>query len=132
MFDGPEDRNGWRNFDEIRLLRLLLGSKTKIRNDSGHDFAAPSSDPFIILGDLNVDPTRGDSQKGAVQQLLEHERVHVEGSLGTRVPRRTTGKKLMTNTSTFGLRVDYVLPSKDFRINASGVCEGPLLTVLSA
>ena len=61
VFDGPEDRNGRRNHDEAAFwLRLLAG-------DLGFDAPAP---PFILLGDGNLDPVRGDGRPGAISALL--------------------------------------------------------------
>lgn len=105
VFDGAEDRNGRRNHDEIRLWAdyLTPGAAEYL----GGGLAADAR--FVVAGDQNADPTRGDSIDGAINQLLEHPRV-----AGDFVPERT-GAVTPSNrfdTATFRLRVDYVLPSK--------------------
>lgn len=88
VFDGPEDRNGRRNYDEIgfwkRYLDNLPDAKpaTLFPKVDGSDqvgvysFDAVNARPFIILGDLNADPNDGESRPGAVQQLLNHPRIN--------------------------------------------------------
>lgn len=106
VFDGPEDRNGRRNHDEIRLWSDYLSP------DSAEYLGGslPEGRRFVILGDQNADPTRGESIEGAIQQVLDHPRVN-----STFVPERSgrSSENTRFNTSTFGLRVDYVLPSKE-------------------
>jgi endonuclease/exonuclease/phosphatase family metal-dependent hydrolase len=115
VFDGPEDRNGRRNHDEIRLWAdyLTPGAAEYLGGGLGE------GERFVIAGDQNADPTRGDSVNAAINQLLNHPRVS-----GEFVPKRT-GDTTTTNqfdTATFRLRVDYVLPSKEgFKIEGGGV-----------
>lgn len=106
VFDGNEDRNGRRNHDEIRLWSdyLTPGAAGYLGGGLG-----PGT-RFVIAGDQNADPTRGDSVNAAINQLLDHPRV-----AGDFVPERS-GAVTASNrfdTATFGLRVDYVLPSKE-------------------
>ena len=61
VFDGPEDRNGLRNADEIRLWELVL---------AGH-FGPPPPNP-VVLGNANLDPNAGDGLRSAIQSLLEN------------------------------------------------------------
>ncbi len=106
VFDGAEDRNGRRNHDEIRLWAdyLTPGADAYLGGGLG------SGNRFIIAGDQNADPTRGDSVNAAINQLLDHPRVNA-----TFTPQRTgaTTERNKFDTSTFGLRVDYVLPSQE-------------------
>ena len=105
VFDGPEDRNGRRNHDEIRLWSDYLTPGAAEYLGGG----LAEGTRFVIAGDQNADPTRGDSVDAAINQLLDHPRV-----AGDFVPERT-GAVTASNrfdTATFRLRVDYVLPSK--------------------
>ena len=105
VFDGPEDRNGRRNHDEIRLWADYLTPGAAEYLGGG---LAPGA-RFVVAGDQNADPTRGDSVNAAINQLLDHPRV-----AGDFVPERT-GAVTASNrldTATFNLRVDYVLPSQ--------------------
>lgn len=145
-FDGPEDRNGRRNHDEIRLWADYIDQDRAgyLVDDSGRRGGLEARASFVIAGDLNADPVDGGSVSGAIAQLLEHPRVHREAALGALAPRslgaaeaavRQGGANLTQrgdpafDTGDFSdgprsvgnLRVDYVLPSKDLEVCASGV-----------
>ncbi|OWU64691.1 MAG: endonuclease, partial [Armatimonadetes bacterium Cent15-Ar3] len=62
-FDGPEDRNGRRNHDEIRLWAEYLSAeeKTWLVDDQGRSGTLPGDASFVILGDQNADPNDGAS-----------------------------------------------------------------------
>jgi endonuclease/exonuclease/phosphatase family metal-dependent hydrolase len=72
VFDGPEDRNGRRNHDEIRLWvdYLTPGQGEYLRDDQGGTGGLAPGAHWVILGDLNADPVDGDSIRGPVQALL--------------------------------------------------------------
>jgi endonuclease/exonuclease/phosphatase family metal-dependent hydrolase len=130
VFDGPEDRNGLRNFDEIRLWSEYLtpGDKPWLCDDAGHCGGLAPDARFVIAGDYNADPYDGDGLSGAMAQLLSHPRVDasfVPRSEGAReaaakyaIPRRGAPS---AHTGDFGpkvgtLRLDYVLPSRSLRV----------------
>ncbi len=139
-FDGPEDRNGKRNADEIRLWADLLtgGPSADYLRD-----LLPGGNPllrgatFVLMGDLNADPVDGDSIPGGIQQLLDHPRVNpsfVPASEGAVAASTSQGGRNATHkgdpaadTADFSdgqvgnLRVDYVLPSRDLRVIGGGV-----------
>ncbi|MDQ1628334.1 MAG: hypothetical protein QOI54_2078 [Actinomycetota bacterium] len=77
VFDGPEDRNGLRNFDEIRLWSdyVTPGAARYLYDDRGRRGGLPRHAHFVIAGDENSDPLDGDSVPGATQQLLDNPRV---------------------------------------------------------
>ena len=78
VFDGPEDRNGTRNYDEIRLWAdyITPGAGGYIYDDAGRQRRAGAGRRFVIAGDQNSDPLDGDSIPGAIQQLLDNPRVN--------------------------------------------------------
>jgi hypothetical protein len=140
VFDGPEDRNGTRNFDEIRFWAdYVTGGRTSryIYDDDGRVGGLPRGASFVIVGDQNSDPLDGDSIPGAAQQLLEHPRVNVsvtpesEGAVeqsalqgGANLthqsdPRFDTAD--FADTAPGNLRADYVLPSSQLHIEDAGV-----------
>lgn len=125
VFDGPEDRNGWRNFDEIALIRRIISGEAH-QSDQGTLAALAPDSHFVVMGDLNADPKRGDSRPQAITQVLNHPRINPETAVGKWVPKSSdldTESKF--DTATFKLRVDYVLPSRDMQIHASGICRVP-------
>jgi len=115
VFDGPEDRNGRRAFDEIRLWADYLSggnAAAYIKDDKGRPGGLPSDAAFVILGDQNADAEKDSRNYGpaAIEQLLKHPRVQDPAPTGTE------GRK----TCDFG-RIDYVLPSRGLAVRGSGV-----------
>jgi hypothetical protein len=140
VFDGPEDRNGTRNFDEIRFWADYITPGTTSRyiyDDEGQSGGLKPGASFVIAGDQNSDPLDGDSIPGAIQQLIEHPRVNIkvtpdsEGAVeqsalqgGANLthlsdPRFDTAD--FSDTAPGNLRADYVLPSENLRIDDSAV-----------
>ncbi len=139
VFDGPEDRNGRRNFDEIRFWAdyITPSGGGYIYDDVGTTGGLAPGSSFVIAGDQNSDPLDGDSVPGAIQQLLEHPRVNTsvtpssEGAVEAAIlqgganlthrsdPRFDTAD--FSDGAPGNLRADYVLPSKNLRITAAHV-----------
>ncbi len=106
VFDGPEDRNGLRNRDEIRFWSVLL---------SGELGPAPT-DRFVLAGDANLDPTHGEGHKDAIQALLRHPLVQDPE------PRDGTAADTTVSWKAVGdRRVDYLLPSADWTVVNAGI-----------
>ncbi|MEM8998181.1 MAG: endonuclease/exonuclease/phosphatase family protein, partial [Acidobacteriota bacterium] len=120
VFDGEEDRNGRRNYDEIRLVAdYLTGGDAAdwIVDDRGRRGGLAASASAVVLGDLNADPVRGDATYGrpAIAQLLGHPRLQdpvqrSEGDLGPHPERGVYPGDSRTRTASFG-RIDYALPT---------------------
>ena len=139
VFDGPEDRNGTRNYDEIRFWAdyVIPSRSGYIYDDDGNYGGITPGDPFVIAGDQNSDPLDGDSIPGAIQQLLEHPLVNTKvtpSSAGAVEQSALQGGANLTHlsdpafdTADFSdftpgnLRADYVLPRKQLRILDAGV-----------
>jgi 3-phytase/alkaline phosphatase D len=65
VFDGAEDRNGKRNFDEIRFWKDYINGAGYIYDDQGGTGGLGSGALFVIAGDYNADLCDGDSFKVA-------------------------------------------------------------------
>ena len=141
VFDGPEDRNGRRNFDEIRLWADYVRNKADyLYDDEGQYGGLKRGTRFVIAGDQNSDPRDGDSIPGAIQQLLDNPAVDdrrpptSEGAVeaarlqgGANVGQESPAEQ---DTADFddrigrgpgNVRVDYVLPSRRLKTLDSGV-----------
>lgn len=125
VFDGAEDRNGRRNHDEIRFWGEYLDGAEWIVDDAGERGGLSEGARFVIVGDLNADPLKGDSRGNPVGRwLLGNERVQ-----GDVVPRSRSETKMErlapTDTARFRMRVDYALPSVGLEVLGSGVYRSP-------
>jgi 3-phytase len=139
VFDGPEDRNGTRNFDEIRFWKdyITPGQGDYIYDDNGSFGGLTPGARFVIMGDQNSDPLDGDSIPGAIQQLLDNPLVNTStipsSAGGTAAAQRQGGANTthqsdpafdtadFADTTPGNLRADYVLPSNNLGINGAGV-----------
>lgn len=139
VFDGPEDRNGHRNHDEIRLWADYLSPERSdwIVDDQGRPGGLDDAAQFVILGDYNADPADGETVNNAIGQLLNHPRVlrysAPESRGAIRSAQQRGGRNLAHrgnpahDTGQFhaehagNLRVDYVLPSEQLVVRSSGV-----------
>ncbi|MBD2771753.1 phytase [Iningainema tapete] len=138
-FDGAEDRNGKRNYDEIRFWSdyITPGQGDYIYDDNGKQGSLATGSRFVIMGDQNADPLDGDSFNNAIRQLLLNPYINtnsIPSSPGG--PQQAVlqgGANLnhrgnpafdtadFADTAPGNLRVDYVLPSADLKILDSAV-----------
>ncbi len=119
----PVDWNGRRNHDEIQFWARYIDAMEKpwMIDDQGKVGGLAAASPqgiesaFVILGDLNADPVDGDSVNRAMDRLLQHPQVldcPAPKSVGALKRVKKSLQNRDTKTSDFGLRCDYVLPSK--------------------
>ena len=137
-FDGPEDRNGRRNHDEIRFWSdyLTMGSDVYIRDDNGKHGGLPNG-LFLVMGDLNSDPVDGGSLHDAIEGLSRHPRAgsafipRSEGAVeaasvqgGANAAQRGDSRvdtADFNDASAGNLRVDYLLPERSMSVCGGGV-----------
>jgi endonuclease/exonuclease/phosphatase family metal-dependent hydrolase len=140
VFDGPEDRNGLRNHDEIRLLADYAAGCEQAKyivDDAGVSGGLADGEAFVVLGDLNADPVDGASYNHAIKQLLDHPRIN-----SSLIPTSAGGQAASAkyadinlqhhgdpahDTANFSvdgqanLRCDYALPSRELKAIATGI-----------
>jgi 3-phytase/alkaline phosphatase D len=139
VFDGPEDRNGCRNHDEVRLIADYISPEKSdyLIDDAGQRGGLAKDAEFVIVGDLNCDPVDGAAVPGTMQQLLDNPRVNSaftptsEGGPLTvkKFPDQFNGNKgdparVTSNFTEEGhgcLRIDYVLPSRGLDVVKSAI-----------
>jgi len=118
-FDGPEGRNKHRNHDEITLIRKYIDNDQALIDDNGKAGGLTSDASFIIMGDLNADPSDGSSLDMVIlTQILTAQRLADDVFPSSNI--KINGLD-PTDTSHFRLRVDYVLPSNDISITKAGI-----------
>lgn len=139
VFDGPEDRNGTRNFDEIRLWADYISPRKGdyIYDDEGRSGGLKPGELFVIAGDQNSDPNDGDSIPGSIQLLLDHPLINTKvtpdseggpeaavlqgGANTTHISDPANDTADFADTAPGNLRADYVLPRKTLQISDSEV-----------
>lgn len=119
VFDGPEDRNGLRNRDELRMWLAVL---------DGRFGAAPAD--FVLAANLNLDPKDGEGLLEALQAFLADPRLQdpwptSEGGRAANSPDHIgdpgTDTADWAETGPGNLRVSYVLPATSWKVLDSGV-----------
>ncbi|MEL7257731.1 MAG: endonuclease/exonuclease/phosphatase family protein [Pseudomonadota bacterium] len=118
VFDGPEDRNGRRNHDEIVFWQKVMDGKL-----------GEVPEPFVVLGNANLDPLDGEGIKEAIRSLLADPRLQDPQARRPQLVSRTaehSGDPAF-HTVAWPLdgpghkRVSYILPDTFFSVVASGV-----------
>ncbi|WP_246003819.1 endonuclease/exonuclease/phosphatase family protein [Histidinibacterium lentulum] len=119
VFDGPEDRNGLRARDELRLWEAWLDGALGHRPDL----------PFVLLAKTNLDPVDGEGDTAAMAAFLARPdlldpRPSSPGALLTADPGHRGDPALDTADWPDGapgnLRVSYVLPSLHWEVLDGG------------
>ena len=107
VFDGPEDRNGRRNHDEVLFWKHRLEGA----------FGPPPLPPFVLMGAANLSPTGGEGQEEAIRALLSDTRL--------RDPPGLTGQPTVDwpPPGPGPRRVDYLLPSADLILLGAGLAK---------
>jgi len=139
VFDGPEDRNGTRNHDEIRFWADYVTPEhgDYIYDDEGHQGGLAAGAHFVVMGDQNADPYDGDSIPEAIWHLLDSPLVNTSVTPSSDGATRQSALQGGVNASHQGdpqydtadwndayagnLRSDYVLPSITLDIVDAGV-----------
>ncbi len=119
VFDGPEDRNGLRNHDELGLWQAVL--------DGGH---GPPPKDFVFAANFNLDPMDGEGRPDKLRALLADPRLQdpqprSAGGAAAANPDHQGDPGLDTadwaETGPGNLRVSYVLPAATWDVVDAGV-----------
>lgn len=119
VFDGPEDFNGLRNRDELRLWEAVLNG----------DIASIPQNP-ILLGNINADPDDGEGLRIGIQSVLRRRDLQDPrpisiGAQDAADPTHNGNPSLDTadwsDDGPGNLRVSYILPSANLTATDTGV-----------
>jgi hypothetical protein len=118
VFDGPEDRNGRRNHDEIMFWRAFLDG----------DFGLAPDARFVLAGGANLDAQDSDGRHPAIRHLLSDPRLQDPkprsvgaAGAGDQGHKGPDALDTVDWPRVSRLRVDYVLPSSDWQVVGAGV-----------
>ena len=116
VFDGPEDRNGKRNHDEIRLWTdyITPNKSNYLYDDNGVKGGIKPESAFVIMGDQNSSNVDGDAIKQGITNLLAHPNIQdTKPSSHGGKANNLDNPYSENHTAHWGMRADYVLPSKN-------------------
>ncbi|MEM8776883.1 MAG: endonuclease/exonuclease/phosphatase family protein [Pseudomonadota bacterium] len=117
VFDGAEDRNGRRNHDQMLFWQHFLNGTFGLAPDTN----------FVLIGNANIDPAKGEGRKGAIHGLLSDPRL--QDPVPAAIVGLDENDESIVETDTVEWpapgpgkrRVSYALPSSDLRVTASGI-----------
>ncbi|NOH85780.1 endonuclease/exonuclease/phosphatase family protein [Vibrio sp. 03-59-1] len=138
IFNNAAMHNIIHNRAEIDFWVDYVGDNASyIYDDKGVTGGLTSSAKFVVMGDLNSDPEKGDGDRSAIQDLMNHAKVNTQATTGNYAPASWGGPECLATgecrasswdtpypnqiTSTSGLRLDHVIPSANLNITESGV-----------
>lgn len=119
VFDGPEDANGLRNRDELRLWEQVLDGT----------LGDPLTGSPILIGNANLDPSDGQGLRESMARVLADPRLtdptpRSEGAMQAADPGHSGNPALDTagweGPVPGNLRVSYVLPSAQLTVTEAG------------
>ena len=133
-FDTVTETNMIRNGLEVAFWKHYIENQSWIYDDNGKPGGLDGANQkFIIMGDLNadnIDSKNNAKSREGITALASSPLVNSEFATGAKIPTSNGGRneenknqhqKPEARTSTFGLRVDWTLPSKNLEIENSGV-----------
>ena len=113
VFDGPEDRNGWRNFDQLMFWRDVL--------DRRYDLPRP--DVIALLA--NIDPAVGEGTKEGIQTVITDPRLRDSAPQGCHYLLGCSSVTAYWPVPGPGaMRTYYLLPAREWAIVQSGLSWG--------
>ncbi|WP_061038212.1 endonuclease/exonuclease/phosphatase family protein [Vibrio coralliirubri] len=121
-----------QNAAEVDFWHQYIQNKSFIYDDSGKTGGLEQGKHFVMMGDQNLDPVDGDGISSVMQDLHNDALVNQDVTNGSLYPtsygaaehavdKSSSHPQPNRITSTFGLAVDYALPSASLNIVESGV-----------
>lgn len=115
---GAGDISARRNHDEVRFWADYIEDSSWIVDDDGKEGGLRRGSEFVILGNLGVDPIKGEKFREPITTSLGATRM-INFDF---VPAAAGGS---TDTCGAGLRLDYVLPAKVINVVGGGIQRWP-------
>ncbi|MBT0111019.1 endonuclease/exonuclease/phosphatase family protein [Vibrio alginolyticus] len=125
-------KNKAQNATEVEFWHHYIQGKDYFYDDAGKTGGLTNGAKFVMMGDQNLDPVSGDGISSVMQELHNDPLVNQTvmngelyptsfGAAEHAVDRSSTHPYPNRITSTFGLGVDYALPSANLNVIDSGV-----------
>ncbi|MGF1792824.1 endonuclease/exonuclease/phosphatase family protein [Photobacterium profundum] len=125
-------KNKAQNAAEVKFWNQYIQGKEFFYDDAGLNGGLADNAKFVIMGDQNLDPVAGDGFSDVMQTLHDDPLVNQKvmngelyptsyGASEHAVDKSLNHPKPNRISSTFGLGVDYAIPSANMNIVDSGV-----------
>lgn len=125
-------KNKAQNAAEVKFWNQYIQGKSFFYDDAGLNGGLADNAKFVIMGDQNLDPIAGDGISDVMQILHRDPLVNQDvmngelyptsyGASEHAVDKSLTHPKPNRISSTFGLGVDYAIPSENLHIVDTGV-----------
>ncbi|MFC7154013.1 endonuclease/exonuclease/phosphatase family protein [Halomarina halobia] len=117
-FDGPENFNGRRCHDEVRLFADYVAGADYLYDDDGVRGGLDPDASYALLGDMNAYPGQADNFDAATEFLLDNPDFDARP-----LPTSPGGARRGNPRATFdsNVTIDYALPSPDLDRRGAGV-----------
>jgi len=130
VFDPGKNKS--QNAAEVKFWNQYIQGKDFFYDDAGQNGGLVDDAKFIIMGDQNLDPVAGDGESDVMQTLHDDPLVNQNvmngdlypasyGASEHAVDKSLTHPKPNRISSTFGLGVDYAIPSANLNVIDTGV-----------
>lgn len=125
-------KNQMQNAAEVAFWHQYIQDQPYFYDDAGNTGGLEQGKHFVIMGDLNLDPVAGDGISSVMQELHDDPLLNQKVMNGELYPSSQGAVKHIEEngknhpkpehvTSTFGLGVDYAMPSATLEVIDSGV-----------
>ena len=125
-------KNQQQNAAEVQFWHHYIQNQPYFYDDAGKTGGLANNAKFVIMGDLNLDPVAGDGLSDVMQALHRDPLLNQNVTQGKLYPTSLGAAEFAAQqssthpypqriTSTFGLAVDYALPSANLTVIDSGV-----------
>lgn len=125
-------KNKAQNAAEVKFWNQYIQGKELFYDDAGQNGGLADNAKFVIMGDQNLDPVAGDGISDVMQTLHRDPLVNQDvmnselyptsyGASEHAADKSLTHPKPNRISSTFGLGVDYAIPSANLNIVDTGV-----------
>ncbi|MGF1725612.1 endonuclease/exonuclease/phosphatase family protein [Photobacterium nomapromontoriensis] len=122
-------KNKAQNAAEVEFWNQYIQGKRFFYDDAGQNGGLADGAKFVIMGDQNLDPVAGDGESAVMKTLHDNPLVNQKVMNGELYPTSYGAAEYKVAnhpypnrvTSTFGLGVDYAMPSANLKIIDTGV-----------
>lgn len=130
VFDTGKNKS--QNAAEVEFWNQYVQGKSFFYDDAGTTGGLAANAKFVVMGDLNTDSAAGDGERDVIAALKNNPLLDQDVMNGELYPTSFGAAEFAADessthpmpnriTSTFGIGVDYAMPSANLNVKATGV-----------